>query len=134
MNRSRHVVSAIVLLGMATFATWNAANNGDWTDPVLPVVGGLAVIWWAGGLGLLTRTSAGVWLGRLGAVVLLVLGVWLLWDQVVRPSGSTLYGDPLLIAVPLTALLVGAAIGIMIALRPRADRHSTAGRPSGPEV
>jgi hypothetical protein len=95
---------------------------------------GLAVICWAGGLGLLTGTSVGVWLGRLGAAVLLVLGAWFLWDHVVHPNGSTLYGDPLLIVVPMSALLMGAGIGMLVALRPRADRRATAGGPSGPEV
>ena len=125
MNRSRHVISAVVLLGMGVFATWNAVHNGNWTDPVLPVVGGLALIWWAGGLGLLSRTSVGVWLGRLGATALLVVGVYLGWDNVVHPTGSTLYGDPLLIVLPLTALWVGAGIGVLVTLRPRADRDPT---------
>ena len=131
VSRSRHVDSAIVLLSMAVIATWNVVNNGNWTEVVLPFgsqyradvsgAGGLAVICWAGGLGLLTRTSVGVWLGRLGAAVLLVLGAWFLWDHVVHPNGSTLCGDPLLIVVPMSALLMGAGIGILVALRPRAD-------------
>ena len=104
-SRSRHVGSAIVLLSMAVIATWNVVNNGNWIEVVLPFgsqfradvagAGGLALICWAGGLGLLTRTSVGVWLGRLGAAVLLVLGAWFLWDHVVHPNGSTLYGDPI---------------------------------------
>lgn len=117
---------------MAVLATWNVVNNADWAEVVLPVgsryradVAGafaLAVICWAGGLGLLTRTAVGLWLGRLGAAVLVVLGAGLLWDAIVHPSGSTLYGDPLLIVVPVTALLVGAGIGMLVALRPGADR------------
>jgi hypothetical protein len=143
-SRSRHVASAIVLLGMAAFATWNVVHNSNWAEVVLPfgsqyradvsAACGLAVICWAGGLGLLTGTSLGVWLGRLGAAVLLVLGAWFLWDYVVHPNGSTLYGDPLLIVVPMSALLMGAGIGMLVALRPRADRRATAGGPSGPEV
>ena len=143
-SRSRHVGSAIVLLSMAVIATWNVVNNGNWIEVVLPFgsqfradvagAGGLALICWAGGLGLLTRTSVGVWLGRLGAAVLLVLGAWLLWDHVVHPNGSTLYGDPLLIVAPMSALLMGAGIGILVALRPRAGGRATAGRSSAPEV
>ncbi|MCJ7710866.1 MAG: hypothetical protein MUQ32_08540 [Chloroflexi bacterium] len=34
-SRSRHIVSAIVLLGMAVFATWNVVNNANWTEVVL---------------------------------------------------------------------------------------------------
>jgi hypothetical protein len=135
--RSRHVVSTIALLGMAVFATWNVVNNGNWTEVVLPFspqyradvsgAGGLAVICWAGGLGLLTRTNVGLWLGRLGAAVFVGLGAWFLWDHVVHPNGSTLFGDPLLVVVPMSALLMGAGIGILVALRPGADR-----RPSVP--
>ena len=135
MSRSRHVPSAIVLLGMAVFATWNVINNGNWTELVLPfspqyradVSGacGLAVICWAGGLGLLTRTYVGSWLGRLGAAVLVTLGAWFLGDDVVHPNGSRLFGDPLLMVVPMSALLMGAGIGILVALRPGADRHPT---------
>ena len=145
VSRSRHVGSAIVLLSMAVIATWNVVNNGNWIEVVLPFgsqfradvagAGGLALICWAGGLGLLTRTSIGVWLGRLGAAVLLVLGAWFLWDHVVHPTGSTLWGDPiLLIVAPMSALLIGAGIGILVALRPRAGRQATPGRSSGPEV
>ena len=36
VSRSRHVVSAIVLLGMAVLATWNVVNNGNWIEVVLP--------------------------------------------------------------------------------------------------
>jgi hypothetical protein len=135
VSRSRHVVSAIVLLGLAVFATWNVIHNGDWLEVVLPFSSqyradvsaacGLAVICWAGGLGLLTRTHVGLWLGRLGAAALVVLGAWLLWDNVVHPSGSRLYGDPLLIAVPLTVLLMGSGIGMLVALRPEPDRRTS---------
>jgi hypothetical protein len=135
VSRSRHVPSAIVLLGMAVFATWNVINNGNWTEIVLPfssqyradVSGacGLAVIWWAGGLGLLTRTYVGLWLGRIGAVAFVVLGAWFLWDNVVHPNGSRLFGDPLLMVVPMSALLMGAGIGILVALRPGADRRAS---------
>jgi hypothetical protein len=117
---------------MAMLATWNVLNNANWAEVVLPTgsqfradVSGacvLAVICWAGGLGLLTRTTIGAWLGRLGAAALLVLGAWLLWDHVAHPSGSMLFGDPLLIVVPVSALLMGAGIGILAVLRPGADR------------
>lgn len=143
MRHSRHVVPAAVLLAMAGFATWNVVNNADWPQLVLPfgpafrtdvsIAAGLAVTWWAGGLGILTRTSVGVWLGRLGASVLVALGTWLLWDTVAHPSGSTLFGDPLLIVVPMTAVAVGAGIGILVALRHGTDARSTADRPGGPE-
>ena len=145
VSRSRHPGSAIVLLGLAVIATWNVVNNGNWIEVVLPFgsqyradVSGacvLAVICWAGGLGLLTRTSLGVWLGRLGAAVLLGLGAWFLWDHVARPGGLGSWPEswPEMI-VTITALLVGAGIGILVALRPRADRRATAGRSSEPEV
>jgi hypothetical protein len=132
-RRSRHVASAIPLLAMAAVATWNVLHNSNWTEVVLPfgsqyradvsAACALAVMCWAGGLGLLTGTSVGVWLGRLGAAVLLALGAWFLWDHVVHPSWSILFGDPLLIVVPISALLIGAGIGILIALRPRVATH-----------
>jgi hypothetical protein len=141
VRRSRHVPSAIVLLGMAVLATWNVTNNGNWIELVLPFspqhradVSGacaLAVICWAGGLGLLTRTHVGLWLGRLGAAVLVILGAWLVWDNVVHPNGSMLFGDPLLMVVPMSALLVGAGIGILVALRPGADRRPTVAGEAG---
>jgi hypothetical protein len=145
VSRSRHVGSAIILFGIAAFATWNVLNNGNWIEVVVPFssqyradvagAGGLALIFWAGGLGLLTRTSVGLWLGRLEAAALLVLGAWFLWDHVVHPNGSTLYGDPvLLIVASMSALLMGAGIGMLVALRPRADRRATAGRSSEPEA
>ena len=83
------------------------------------------MICWAGSLGLLTRTYVGLWLGRLAAAVLVILGAWFLWDNVVHPSGSRLFGDPLLMVVPMSALLMGAGIGILVALRPGADRRPT---------
>ncbi len=142
-SRTRHVGSAIVLLGMAVIATWNVVNNGNWIEVVLPsspqfradVSGacGLALISWAGGLGLLTRTSVGVWLGRLGAAVLLGLGAWFLSDSV-GSTGITRTSWLLAIAVAVSALLMGAGIGILVALRPRADRRANAGRSSGSEV
>ena len=128
MNRSKHVVSATVLLAMAAFATWNAVNNGDWTDPVIFVVGVLAVIWLGAGLGLLTGTSVGVRLGRLGAATLLVLGVYVGWDNIVDYGGPESWRTTaIVIAAPLTALLVGAGVGILVALRPGADGRSKAG-------
>lgn len=139
VRRSRHVGSAIVLLGMAALATWNVLNNAGWEEVVIPFgaryradvagAGVLAVICWAGGLGLLTRTTIGIWLGRLGAATFLVLGAWLLWDHVAHPSGSMLFGDPLLIVVPVSALLMGAGIGILVILRPVADRRTMADLP-----
>ena len=61
-GRSRHVASAIVLVGMAVFATCNVIHNGNWAEVVLPfgsqyradvsAAAGLAVICWAGGPGL----------------------------------------------------------------------------------
>ena len=132
MKPSRHVVSAIVLLGMAAIAAWNASNNGDWTDPVVPVVSGLAVIWFVAGLGLLSGTAVGVWLGRLGAVALLILGAYFGWDQIVVYDGAESWrGIALLITVPLTALLVGAGIGILVALRSGAGRHASTRGPQG---
>ena len=143
-SRSRHVVSAIVLLSMAVFATWNVLDNGNWIEVVLPFssqyradvagAGGLALIFWAGGLGLRTRTSVGMWLGRLEAAALLALGVCVAWDGAVHPRERGLYGDPLLWSVALSALLVGVGIGMLVALRPRANRRAPAGRASGPEV
>jgi hypothetical protein len=124
MNHSRHVVPGIVMLGMAAIATWNVTNNGDWTDPVLPVVGGLAVIWWAAGLGLLTGTAVGVWLGRLGATLVLVLGVYFGWDRLVAYAGPESWRwSAFWISLPLTVLLVGTGVGILVALRPRPTRR-----------
>ena len=135
MDHARHIVSGIVLLGMAAFATWNVTNNADWTDPVLPAVLGLAVIWWAGGLGLLTGTVVGLWLGRLGATVLVVLGAYLGWDSIVDYDGPEAWRwNALWIAVPLTALLVGGGVAILVALRPRPDHDPPAGRPNAPEA
>ena len=135
MSRSRHVASAIALLGMAAFATWNVVSNGNWTEVVLPFssqyradvsgASALAVVCWAGGLGLLTRTHGGLWLGRLGAATIVVLGAWFMWDHVAHPNGSRLFGDPLLMVVPMSALLMGAGIGILVALRPGVDRRAS---------
>jgi len=130
VSRSRHVVSATVLLCMAAFATWNVVNNGNWTGVVLPfgpqfradvsAACVLAVICWAGGLGLLTRTRVGLWLGRLGAAVLLGLGIYFGWDTMIAYDGPEEWRrNALIIATPITALLVGAGVGILLALRPR---------------
>lgn len=120
MKRSRHVVPAAVLLGLAAFAIWNVVNNGDRTDPVVPVVGGFAVVWLAAGIGLLTGTSVGVWLGRLGAAAVAVVGLYLGWDNVVAYRGPEGWqGNATVIALSLTLLLVGTGVGILVALRPR---------------
>lgn len=115
---------------MAVFATWNVVNNGNWTEVVLPVgphyradvaaAGVLAVICWAGGLGLLTRTRVGLWLGRLGAAALLGLGIYFGWDTTIAYDGPEEWRvNALIISTPITALLVGAGAGILLALRAR---------------
>jgi len=135
VTRSGHVVSAILLFVPAAVATWiTVYDRGGWADQVLagaPVLGLTAVIWWAGGIGLLTRSSVGLWLGRLGAAALLLLGAYLAWyiaaDQA---PGTATWGRTLtyMMIAPETAYLVGAGIGVLVALRPRADHHAAAGR------
>ena len=127
-SRSGHVVPSIVLLGMAAFATWNAVNNGDWTDPVVLVVGVLAVTWFGAGLGLLTGTSVGVWLGRLGAATLLLFAVYIGWGNIIDYGGPESWRTTaIMIAAALTTLLVGAGVGILVALRPGRDGRPKAG-------
>ncbi len=145
MSGGVRVVSAIPLLGMAALATWDVLHNSDWTEVVLPFGSQyradvsaacvLAVICWAGGLGLLTPTSVGLWLGRLGAAALLVLGVYVGWDNVVTYDGPESWrGTAMMFAVPVAALLIATGIWILIALRPSADGRATAAPPSGPEA
>lgn len=128
---------------MAAFATWNVFHNSNWAEVVLPfspqyrsdVAGALAlaVVCWAGGLGLLTGSSIGLWLGRLAAAVLFAMGAWFLWDAVAHPTYSILVGDyALVFVVPVSALLMGPAISMVLALRPRAHDRASAGRPGGP--
>jgi len=116
--RSRHGGSAIVLLGLAAPATLFLTF---WTTAPLPVLG-VIVILWAAGLGLLTRTTVGLWLGRLGATALLLTGAYVAWNEITwfftlegmwRNANLVVFGV-------LTALLLAASIGVWVALRPRA--------------
>jgi hypothetical protein len=131
--RPRHAFSALIMILLAAFATWNVLHNGNWAEVVLPfgpqyradVAGacGLAVVCWAGGVGLLTGSSIGLWLGRLAAAVLFAMGAWFLWDAVAHPTYSILFGNySLVFAVPVSVLLMGPALGMLLALRPGARR------------
>jgi len=121
VTRSRHTGSAIVLLVLAAPLTLSLLF---WTTAPLPVIGGIAVLW-AAGLGLLTRSTVGLWLGRLAATGLLLSGVytaWLFTSIFFTLDGGMWREVNLLFTGAVAVLLVGAGMGILVALRPRAPR------------
>jgi hypothetical protein len=86
------------------------------------VLGVIAILWVAG-LGLWTRTTVGLWLGRLGATALLLTGAYVAWNEITwffTPPGGMWWTTNLVVFGVLTALLLGAGIGVWVALRPRA--------------
>lgn len=119
VTRSRHVGSAIVLLGLAVPASLFLTF---WTTAPPPVVG---VILWAAGLGLLTGTTIGFWLGRLGASVLLLAAAYVAWNVVIWyfTLEGTWKALNIVLFAGLSALLLGAGSGVWVALRPRADER-----------
>ena len=140
--RPRHAVSALTMIDdgglrdverapQRELGGGRACRSARSTDPTWPEPCGLAVICLAGGLGLLTGSSIGLWLGRLAAAVLFALGASFLWDSVTHPTYSMLFGDySLVFVVPVSVLLMGPAFGMLLALRPGARRRAAASKGS----